>query len=347
MAFSLAAYTLRGDLLGSIPWKEGALTRTLSGGLRLEFGTWLADAPPLRTSETHVRLREDDELLFGGIIAPPLEMVPEGVKVQCVSPFLDLSRQRVDAYQGGPATSLEFIVHNLLYDENIRANTHLGVTVRQGDPLPNVAGYLLQEGSDVQEAILTLATGDPGFWFKENPVDSATLAEGAWSALTLYNAASSGVDLSGSVRFEYGPGTKDNLQSYDLSDQPVVNGVTAAGTVNDAPVNARAEDAGSIEEFGLREEYLSLSDASSIDVLNAAAAAALRPTPQRALSFVVEKGEEVPRFLRDFDIGDLIGVLVMDGELQLELAVRIVEGRLLLPDDETVAGQELTVEVAG
>ena len=347
MAFTLGAYSLAGDPLGPLEFSNLRLRRPLSAGQSLEFRSWLdVVGQRLEASTTQVRFFEDGVPLFGGVISPPLERAPEGLRVNALGPLAAMKRQRQTVYAPAGAPRLDLIVDELLTQENARSPTHLRIGQLAGT-FSTLTSYQLLPGVEVPESLVALATSEPGFYFLEYP-DFAPA--GNWGRLDMRAPdVGSGDDLQAQVRFEYGRGTRDNLASYLLSESAIVNAVTVRGAATDPALPApviRIQDDASIALYGLREVHTELVDVVSDQFMTAMAQSQMKPEPVETLSFTPLTGADVPRVLRDFEVGDTVGVVIRDGPVNVEAAARIVEAQLIVSDDSSEAAQELVAESA-
>lgn len=138
--------------------------------------------------------------------------------------------------------------------------------------------------------------------------------------------ASLGSDLSGSVKFEHGPGTLDNCLSVTRQWQLPANRVTC--TVNHAytgdPVAATVQDAGSIATYGLfavsQEEPEAQDDADLTD----RATRLLRPSPTQSVTFQPDlNAPSVPQPGAHYWLGDTVSFRAARDHLQIETAERV------------------------
>lgn len=137
-------------------------------------------------------------------------------------------------------------------------------------------------GQERAQAIIDLTTVDGGFDFTEQFLDPLT-SGGALAQLNI--AAQLGDDISDTVRFEFGEGTLANTVSVSRTLAMPVNRATVTGDTSTGLVPAIAEDAASIDKYGLWEKWESVSDVTEQATLQETAAGLLVPDPLQVVTF--------------------------------------------------------------
>lgn len=147
--------------------------------------------------------------------------------------------------------------------------------------------------------------------------------------------AQMGSDISNSVFFEFGDGTRQTALSMDRQTLPPLNRVRVLG---DDGIYAEVQDAASIERYGLYMGVASASDGTvTWQTLRDRAFALLRPSPLEIVTCQPDP-TSAPQPFDDYYLGDTVGVRAREGSLDLDTTARINSIEIDLDDE----GNEIT-----
>lgn len=332
---------------GPLPYESLRITRRLLAGMTCQFTLDGHDetALNLRQGLTVVKVydQEDDALRFRGKIRDPFARSPGQLSIVAGSPFTLLDRRRLQEQYVATGKDQAVILEEILAAQNARGNTRLRLGPLPGATVTRDRTY--EAGKSVQEiaADLSRASVEDGLWFVENPLDDELLD--CYSEL-VFTWPESGVDRPG-AKFEYGHDADDtlrNLESYSVTEQLPVNGVTGTGAgAGGDQLTSRAEDPTSILDYDLLETEVAFSDVADQAHLDELTAGQLQPAPSHTFTIkpVASSSSDVlagliyvPRPWADFDVGDLARLTIHDGATVYDdVPVRIVEFTVSYSDD--------------
>jgi hypothetical protein len=313
----------------------------LNGAAQATFTIEFADAsaPDVAVGSRAVALWRGSTLRFAGQITGLTWSgdTTSGRKVAVTArdPLAVLERRFLGSGVSYAATDAGAIVTALLALANAQEETHLQMgTVATSVNRDRTYDLAKQIG----EAVLQLAEVQQGFWFR---VDA--IASGAKFGELVILYPDSGSDRPG-ARWEFGEGTRDNLDSYSVADELPVNDVIGLGadSGDGTQLTATAEDATSKSERGMWGKSYSATDVSEQATLNAHVAGEIRADPPRTftvqpISTPVNESAAAPRMWVDFDIGDTGRLSIPGGGVGVEdLEVRIIAATVAVSDDAEV-----------
>ncbi|MEQ8834265.1 MAG: hypothetical protein RIB67_07445 [Miltoncostaeaceae bacterium] len=297
--------------------RDLTISPRLNGSVEVTLGVDLreGDTSEIMVGSRGLRLLREGVVRFQGPIVAPLSYAatPGGrsLSVRAVSPLGVLAsrflRTPADAAAAEFAgTDAGAIAEALLNIANGQGQTGL----RIGDVDVSVSRDRIYElGKQIGEAIEQLAGVRDGFWFRDRPVSG----EGAvWAALDILYP-SPGVDRPGAL-FSFGEGTRDSVREFTVEVGQPVNDVLAIGALaegDEVPLTARAEDATSVDEYGLWGAVVTYSDVSVPATLEDHAAESIEAEPPRVytvrpLPTPITDASRAPRLWEEFDVGDTV-----------------------------------------
>jgi antitoxin (DNA-binding transcriptional repressor) of toxin-antitoxin stability system len=247
--------------------------------------------------------------------------------VRADDPFAALAERLIQEETVYTAEDQGDLIADLIADQNAREPTHLTM----GSYSATVdRDRTYEQGKVVGEAIEQLSDVIDGPYFVINAVDDDEVV-----GEFVLRHPDSGQDFADAVRFEYGIGTMRNVARITVDANPPINRVLAVGaTAADEgdPLLATAEDADSIDDFGMRERFISQTDVLVQDTLDDAAESEIYADPVKAYQLTAASpdshgGNALPRLFDDFDVGDTV-TLHAEGRsprLQFEVTARVIE----------------------
>ncbi len=150
-----------------------------------------------------------------------------------------------------------------------------------------------------------------------------------------------GTNLSGTIAFEYGKGTRETADSVQRQWLPPINRVLVRG---EDQLLGEAQDLTSIGKYGVRMQVISASDGTIEQTsLNAAALDALRPNPLEIVTFQPNP-ITAPQPWTNYWIGDTVGVRAREGAMNINAAARVNSIEITLDDDGNEISHSVTFE---
>lgn len=336
------------DLLGgqkAFPDVYGLkLTRRINGACSVGFSvaTDDHDAIELLIASRVVKYYRDGVLRFAGRIGEPFVERTDYVACAAYDPFFYLTDRHVGAGVMVPGNGRDPLVFGSTDAGEIAwelISTHGDTNLAEGTIAPSVVRDRVYEGGkSIGEAIVQLTEVDDGFFFRIDALDDAAPNFATFNVLY----PNSGT-VSDQSRFEFGPGTLDNLDEDSLEVErflPVNRAIVLGGSGGgpDVPF-AVVENAASQDEYGVFEKWLDLGDATDGVTLQQHGLAELSPNPRVTIRCSALEG--APALFDDFDVGDLVRVHVNTGRTIYTGSLRVNQVTLEVDDDtgaETLTG---------
>jgi len=222
----------------------------------------------------------------------------------------------------------------------------IGIAHNDGTMLLDASGEIHLSGNaavkvigpyvKLDEAIASLSDTADGFEWIVDPLEHTGLAIG-----TFHTAPQFGLGLAKpNATFEYGPGTRANIQTYTFQRSWMDMANNIYNTPQDYTTGTVLDDTNptSITEHGLYDDAIDSGEVTN-DVLRHQVSnfhLSLRAEPRNVVSFTpavdpTESGQQVPLFNHDFEVGDTIpirieneGKTLIAGEVRLwKMAIEI------------------------
>lgn len=239
---------------------------------------------------------------WGGVIDPPRNWTDGSIVVKVYSGEYILGFRQTDRGRYFSGASVGYIYQRLILEANavVPTGVEIGSVWLGGNP--HSPSYHFRNIAEICTASLTRRLSTADF------VVVPALAAG-YITFTAYLYERRGVDRTGVVLLE-----SHNLASIGLKEQgPIVNSWDLAGegsTWGDERLTAHAENAVSIERFGLREDSEICSGVSIQTTLDEVAANRLAESawPRNVLSLVASNLS--PAAFADYDVGDSVRALL-------------------------------------
>jgi hypothetical protein len=184
--------------------------------------------------------------------------------------------------------------------------------------------------ANVGEAVTNLTRVLDGFDFEVAPIEYTA---GKIGQLAVY--ASQGSDLSGTVRFQYGPGTLANVRSVSRQIEPPINYARVLGA-NGLP--AIKSDAGSVATYGYWTVQESMSDVVEQATIDDKAQALLRPSPIKVVAFSPDP-TLAPAPWDDYWLGDTVSFFGRRGAFSEDATARVNKITVVVDDEGNEAAQ--------
>jgi hypothetical protein len=184
--------------------------------------------------------------------------------------------------------------------------------------------------ANVGEAVTNLTRVLDGFDFEVTPIEYAS---GKIGQFNVY--ASQGADLSGTVRFQYGPGTLANVRSVSRQIEPPINYARVLGTNGRLGIK---NDAVSIAKYGYWTVQESMSDVAEQTTLDDKAQALLRPDPIKIVAFSPDP-TLAPLPWDDYWLGDTVSFFGRRGAFVEDVTARINKITVVIDDEGNEAAQ--------
>lgn len=339
--FGLAVIDLQGRTRAFLDAYDVKLTRRINGANMLECSVPSDDskARELLLGSRALRLYRNGETRFMGVIRSPFVDEANWVRVTAYDPFAHFMDLHVGDESLTPrvftATDAGAIAEALLFDLSLGGMNHLDT----GDVDASVLRDRTYEpGKSIGEAVVELANVDDGFFFR---IDADGLPVG--SKFGTFNVIwpTSGESRE-DVRFEFGEGTRDNIEesSLEIERFDPVNWVVATGgtDLEGSPLAVLVENAASQSEYGLYQVWAQFSDVTEVTTLRDHAVGFLEPNPRIVARFDALEG--APALFDDFDVGDTVSVYIDTGRVVYDFAARVNQVVLEIGDDS--ASERLT-----
>jgi hypothetical protein len=318
MSDSLVLVDLAGNAKAFLEPDDLAVTRRWCGGSSVTATLDVQDpkAAELSVANRALQFFLDGGLRFHGKVSEPLISDQANVSITAGDPWDELTARKLAADETYTAQDAGGIAWASVNTENARATTRL----REGTVEATVARTItFMAGTSRADVVTQLSQLDGGFGFALDPVAGVpgTLAE-----LTILADFSRG-ELPG-VRFEYGDGTLANCDGFTEELRRPRNRIVVQGQslADGTRPEAVAEDIASQDEYGLWESTISL-DTTDTAVLAAHARAELRPDP--IALYTLKPGPEAPFLFRDFDAGNVVGLAIRHGRVDVSGTARVDE----------------------
>lgn len=309
------------------------LTRRINGYCEMKFlaATDDPNARELLIGKRAAQLLRDGEIRFMGRLGGPFVDGANWVACNAYDPFFFLKDRHVGDENLAPLVYTDedagAIAVDLITDDIVEAgqsNCWIGSIESSVD-----RDRTYEPGKSIAEAIEQLAEVDDGFFFRMD-----ALGEGAKFATFNVMYPDAG-DFKPQARFEFGPGTLNNIdeESLEVERFDVVNRVIAVGAgEGESRPAVEVLHAASRIEYGTYERWLDFSDVTDEATLTEHAQEIINPHPRITIRFDALEG--APALFDDFDVGDTVPVFIDNGRTTVfDKALRVNEVTLEIDDD--------------
>lgn len=318
MSDALVLVDLEGNARAFLEPDDISLTRRWCGGATLTATLDVRDpkVAELTVASTAAQVWIDNALRFHGKVGEPLTSDKDNVSLVAADPWDELTARKLTTDETYTTEDGGEIAWDAITAENTRAT----VRIRRGTIQPTANRTIVfTAGTPRADQITALSQLDASFGFSLDPVgdEPGTLVE--FNALAGFSRG----ELPG-VRFEYGEGTLANCDGFTEEIRRPRNRIIATGASQPDGTRPQAvsEDTASQDEYGLWEYEISLDTADTV-VLQAHADAELRPDP--IALYTLTAGPSAPLLFRDFDAGNVVGLTIRHGRVDVSGTARVDE----------------------
>lgn len=290
----------------------------------------------LRNGIPQIRAYQDSVLRFSGTWQPLQEQSDDqqsNATVLFADPLKRLDTRTVQDPVTFAQTDAGEIARQVISATANRSTLNLRIGTIE-PTVPRDGSY--ERTKNIGDAVRELASAVGGFDMIVLPLDPTTNA-GALGELQI--VASRGSDKSSAIVFQQGKDTLDDVLATGRTIQLPANAVTVIGPQADdgTTMYGYAEDPASIQQFGLYEVTQSATDLQDQASLDAKAAEFVRSAPVQTLTMTPDL-DSAPWPFADYDIGDLVAILVDQDAMQAEAVMPILAFSIQTDD----AGRELS-----
>lgn len=289
-----------------------------------------SDWGKLRAYTRALKMYRNGVLRMYGQVQDPFVRVPDHHEFIAKDPFASLAYRRVRKLISWSDTAVDDIAWGLIDQANDLHTTH----IIQGTLADNKhIDQSYHVGDILSEQIQALSDRDDSFWYRVDPYDA-----GAAGVYGKFNTFSAFNDKTATVIFAYGQDTFDNCTDYRVEEGLMRNRVTVIGAKGTHPetVNAKASWA----THGLWEDERGHMTIKDQDALHRNAEGLIVTSP--CLVFGLTPGPDAPAPFTDFDVGDVVTLMISDRGYSFQGQCRIMEFTVNIDPN---SGQEILEQI--